>query len=110
MHWSANEKNFQYALGAGVCYIWGFAAIRLSFVALYHRIFVHKWFKLVNKLLGCFLLAEAIEESLVLLFRCRPVYMAWTPGTVGYCVNLKAYYYASVRCCCVHVVGPMNGH
>lgn len=93
----AGSPDVQFAIASGVFYVWGFVTVKLSFVALYHSIFVQKPLKRLNKMLGLVLVCQGIEESLVLIFQCRPVDKAWTPHTVGWCVNLKAFYYASVR-------------
>lgn len=65
-------------------------------MALYQGIFIHKHFKRLNRLLGILLVTHGIEESIVLILQCRPMYKAWSPAVPGYCVNLKVYYYASV--------------
>lgn len=80
-----------------MCYIWGFAAVKLSFIVLYLKIFTQTWFRVVNKVLAILLTSICLEESLVLIFQCRPIRKAWIMTTPGYCVDLKAFYYASVR-------------
>lgn len=91
----------QYTIISGIFYVWGFATVKISFVALYHRIFIQKQFKRLNEILGLILVCQGIEETFVLVFhRCSNVDRFKRPGRrtlfIGWCVNLKAFYYASV--------------
>ncbi|CAN8104234.1 unnamed protein product [Discula destructiva] len=86
----------QYIIAAGVCCTWGLATIKLFFVARYSRIFTQPWSRRANKILAIILIATGGEERLIFIFRDQPIEKACTPASSGYCVNLKAFCYASL--------------
>ncbi|KAH7114744.1 hypothetical protein B0J13DRAFT_514966 [Dactylonectria estremocensis] len=76
-------------------YIWGFVTVKMSFAVLYVRLLPGIVPRRINQGLLVLLLAEGIEECLVVIFRCNPVDKAWTPLKEGTCLDLRSFYYAS---------------
>ena len=77
-------------------YIWGFVTAKMSFAYLYLKVLPDRSYRIFNKVLLCFLVAQGIEETCVILFQCKPIQRAWTPGIDGECLNLTFFYYAVV--------------
>ncbi|KAH7130846.1 hypothetical protein EDB81DRAFT_845510 [Dactylonectria macrodidyma] len=76
-------------------YIWGFVTVKMSFAVLYVRLLPGIIPRRINQGLLVLLLAEGIEECLVVIFKCNPVDKAWTPLKEGTCLDLRSFYYAS---------------
>ncbi|KAH7124746.1 hypothetical protein EDB81DRAFT_664466 [Dactylonectria macrodidyma] len=77
-------------------YIWGFVSIKMSFAVLYLRLLPSIINRRINQGLLMLLLAQGIEECLVVIFRCNPVDKAWTPSKEGTCLDLRNFYYAAL--------------
>jgi hypothetical protein len=69
----------------------------MSFAVLYLRLLPGTIYRRLNQVLLVLLLAQGLEESLVVIFRCNPVDKAWTPSKKGHCLDLRSFYYTSVR-------------
>ncbi|KAE8332949.1 hypothetical protein BDV39DRAFT_188993 [Aspergillus sergii] len=78
-------------------YILALGAIKISFCLLYLHIFPGKKFRMACWWLLAILVAETIEEVLVVIFQCWPVHKAWdATGLVeGKCVDMTLFYYAN---------------
>ncbi|KAF7592019.1 hypothetical protein BBP40_000800 [Aspergillus hancockii] len=78
-------------------YVLALGAIKVSFSLLYLHIFPGKKFRIACWWLMAIMVAETIEEVLVVIFQCWPVYKAWdATGLVeGKCVNMTTFYYAN---------------
>ncbi|KAH6988879.1 hypothetical protein BKA56DRAFT_574791 [Ilyonectria sp. MPI-CAGE-AT-0026] len=76
-------------------YVWGFVTVKMSFAVLYLRLLPGIAHRRLNQGLLILLLAEGIEECLVVIFKCNPVDKAWTPSKEGTCLDLRSFYYAS---------------
>ncbi|OTA07281.1 hypothetical protein A9Z42_0082050 [Trichoderma parareesei] len=64
----------------------------LSILALYHRIFVTRSFRLVVVATACFVCAWLVVMEVVLGFGCRPI-QAWWDETRGKCIDKEAFTY-----------------
>ena len=71
------------------------AAVRISVLLLYRRIFRLRPFKLAVSVVGVLTVAWWLAAVLVELFQCRPVRAAWDIRleSTSHCVNFQAYYY-----------------
>ncbi|KAB8261596.1 integral membrane protein [Aspergillus pseudonomiae] len=80
-----------------LAYVLALGAIKISFCLLYLHIFPGKKFRMACWLVLAILVAETIEEVLVVIFQCWPVYKAWdATGLVeGKCVDMTVFYYAN---------------
>ncbi|EEU36346.1 uncharacterized protein NECHADRAFT_86876 [Fusarium vanettenii 77-13-4] len=78
-----------------LAYIWGFVTVKMSFAVLYLRLLPGTVYRRLNQVLLVLLLAQGLEESLVVIFRCNPVDKAWTPAKRGHCLDLRSFYYTS---------------
>ncbi|KAK2002521.1 hypothetical protein LX36DRAFT_599342 [Colletotrichum falcatum] len=76
-------------------YIWAFVTVKMSFAVLYLRLLPDDVYRRINKFLVLLLLAEGIEETAVVIFRCAPIQRAWTPTVPGTCLDLTAFYYSA---------------
>ncbi|KOC15631.1 integral membrane protein [Aspergillus flavus AF70] len=78
-------------------YVLALGAIKISFCLLYLHIFPGKKFRMACWWLLAILVAETIEEVLVVIFQCWPVHKAWdATGLVeGKCVDMTLFYYAN---------------
>lgn len=68
----------------------------MSFAVLYLRLLPDQIYQRINKFLIILLLAEGIEETAVVIFRCTPVERGWTPSVPGTCLDLTIFYYSAV--------------
>ncbi|KAI1780410.1 hypothetical protein F4818DRAFT_395637 [Hypoxylon cercidicola] len=82
-------------MASSITYSWSVAAAKASFAILYLRIFPEGGFRLVNKILIAFLLAQATAETCVVLLRCRPVQKAWDFHLEGSCFGLPPLWYCT---------------
>ncbi|KAI0020366.1 hypothetical protein F4780DRAFT_779491 [Xylariomycetidae sp. FL0641] len=76
-------------------YSWGIALAKASFAVLYLRIVPGKWWRLLNKTLVVFELCQALEETLVVILRCRPVAKSFFPEMEGSCYDLHPLWYST---------------
>ncbi|KAK2058847.1 hypothetical protein LY76DRAFT_654202 [Colletotrichum caudatum] len=76
-------------------YIWAFVTVKMSFAVLYLRLLPDEVYRRINKFLILLLLAEGVEETAVVIFRCAPVRRAWTPTVPGTCLDLTVFYYSA---------------
>ncbi|KAI0843292.1 hypothetical protein F5Y06DRAFT_254584 [Hypoxylon sp. FL0890] len=82
-------------IASSVTYSWGVAAAKASFAVLYLRIFPEGDFRIVNKFLIGFLFAQAVEETCVVLFKCRPIQKSWDFQLEGSCYDLHPLWYCT---------------
>ncbi|UKZ52395.1 hypothetical protein TrVGV298_006171 [Trichoderma virens] len=68
------------------------AFTKLSILALYHRIFVTRKFRLIIIGTACFVCAWVAVMEVVLGFGCRPI-QAWWGEAEGKCINKEAFTY-----------------
>ncbi|WKT48302.1 hypothetical protein QSH57_013207 [Fusarium oxysporum f. sp. vasinfectum] len=78
-----------------LAYVWGFVTVKMSFAVLYLRLLPGHVSRRMNQLLLTVLAAEGFEETMVVIFHCKPVDKAWNPQKEGTCLNLKLFYYIS---------------
>lgn len=90
------------------------AAVRISVLLLYRRIFRTRPFKLAVYVVGVLTVAWWLAAVLVELFQCRPVKAAWDIRLkpTSYCVNFQAYYYGiaatNLTLDCVTLAMPLS--
>ncbi|KAI1139507.1 hypothetical protein F5Y05DRAFT_325172 [Hypoxylon sp. FL0543] len=82
-------------IASSVTYSWGVPAAKASFAVLYLRIFPEGGFRVVNKFLIAFLFAQAVEETCVVLFKCRPIRKSWDFQLEGSCYDLHPLWYCT---------------
>ncbi|KAH7125797.1 hypothetical protein EDB81DRAFT_860524 [Dactylonectria macrodidyma] len=80
---------------ASLTYIWGFVTVKMSFAVLYFRLIPGTFYRRINQGLLVLLLAQGIEECLVVILKCNPVDKAWMTSKQGTCLDLRSFYYAS---------------
>ncbi|RAL14139.1 uncharacterized protein BO97DRAFT_448715 [Aspergillus homomorphus CBS 101889] len=80
-----------------IAYLMALGTVKCSFCILYLQIFPGKAFRIVCWSLVALLMAETLEECLVVVFQCSPIHKAWdAEGVVkGKCLALTAFYYIS---------------
>lgn len=71
-------------------YVTAVAAVKLSILAMYLRIFPSREFRIGAWVIGGTVIAWWIAIVLVCIFQCNPIYVAWTPWDKGTCINLRA--------------------
>ncbi|KAE8356192.1 hypothetical protein BDV28DRAFT_165373 [Aspergillus coremiiformis] len=78
-----------------LAYVLALGAIKISFCLLYLHIFPGKNFRIACWVLLAVLIAETIEETLVVIFHCHPIHKAWDATLLvqGHCVNMTVFYY-----------------
>ncbi|KAE8386308.1 integral membrane protein [Aspergillus alliaceus] len=78
-----------------LAYVLALGAIKISFCLLYLHIFPGEKFRLACWSILAILVAETLEETLVVIFQCQPIHKAWDPtGLVeGKCVDMTLFYY-----------------
>lgn len=70
-------------------YVTAVAAIKISILAMYLRLFPSREFKLAAWVIGGIVIAWWIAIVLVCIFQCNPIYVAWVPWDEGTCLDLK---------------------
>ncbi|KAL0941247.1 uncharacterized protein CTRU02_204010 [Colletotrichum truncatum] len=85
----------RYQVVTQLTYIWAFVTVKMSFAVLYLRLLPDQVYQRINKFLIALLLAEGIEETAVVIFRCAPIQRAWTPSVPGTCLDLTIFYYSA---------------
>ncbi|GKT47193.1 satratoxin biosynthesis SC1 cluster protein 4 [Colletotrichum spaethianum] len=85
----------QFQVVTQLTYIWAFVTVKMSFAVLYLRLLPDQVYIRINKFLIILLLAEGIEETAVVIFRCAPIQRAWTPTVPGTCLDLTVFYYSA---------------
>ncbi|OAA58440.1 hypothetical protein SPI_06513 [Niveomyces insectorum RCEF 264] len=69
-------------------YSWGVTTAKASFAVLYLRILQGRKLAILNKIIIVFLLGQALEETMVVVFQCRPIAKAWDSSLEGHCYKL----------------------
>ncbi|TDZ67941.1 Satratoxin biosynthesis SC1 cluster protein 4 [Colletotrichum trifolii] len=85
----------RYQVATQLTYIWAFVTVKMSFAVLYLRLLPDQAYQRISKFLIFLLLAEGIEETAVVIFRCTPIERAWTPSKPGTCLDLTVFYYSA---------------
>jgi hypothetical protein len=67
-------------------YIWNLAALKLSQLALYYRVFALE-LRIPVYIVGSIVVAWAIIFNFVFLFLCNPISQQWTVQRVGHCMD-----------------------
>ncbi|OJD12386.1 hypothetical protein AJ78_07011 [Emergomyces pasteurianus Ep9510] len=84
------------AVGESVLYVCGSAAVKISIILFYQRIFPPSRVHLICDGLIMFILCYTAASIFVIIFMCRPVDKFWdVVMTSGRCVNQEAAYYAN---------------
>ncbi|KAJ5179969.1 hypothetical protein N7492_003179 [Penicillium capsulatum] len=80
-----------------ITYLLALGTIKISFCLFYLKIFPGNRFRLLCWALIGLLVAETVEETMVVIFQCWPVQKAWdASGTMdGKCLQLLTFYYIS---------------
>ncbi|WQF86812.1 hypothetical protein CDEST_11826 [Colletotrichum destructivum] len=74
-------------------YSYGLALAKMSFAVLYIRMLPGRRLIMMNKGIIAFLCCQAIEESLIPVFQCKPVAKAWTVEKEGVCLDLPVLWW-----------------
>lgn len=80
----------QHLLAFECLYVTAVAAVKLSILAMYLRIFPSREFRIGAWVIGGTVIAWWIAIVLVCIFQCNPIYVAWVPWDKGTCINLRA--------------------
>lgn len=72
-----------------VIYALAIAAVKLSVLLLYRRLFPNRHFQVILWCVGAFILCYTIIGILVCIFECQPIEVAWEPSTKGRCIHLS---------------------
>ena len=74
----------------------GVAAAKASFAVLYLRVFPENKLSILNKCIVVFVFCQAIEEVLIVIFKCSPVSKSWYPELDGSCLSLVPLWWCTV--------------
>ncbi|KAI0485649.1 hypothetical protein F4859DRAFT_511844 [Xylaria cf. heliscus] len=81
---------------ASISYSIGMTSAKASFAVLYLRLFPVRRLVILNKAVITFLLFQATEESLIVIFKCKPIRRSWMPDLEdGYCLDLHPLWYTT---------------
>lgn len=67
-------------------YIWCLAALKLSQLALYHRVFALQ-LRTAVYIVGAIVIAWAFVFNFIFIFLCDPISQQWTVKRVGHCMD-----------------------
>lgn len=76
------QITFSYTL----IYIWCLAALKLSQLALYRRVFELQ-LRVAVYIVGAIVVAWALIFNFMFLFLCKPISQQWTVERVGHCLD-----------------------
>ncbi|KFA54724.1 hypothetical protein S40293_00709 [Stachybotrys chartarum IBT 40293] len=65
--------TFRCLVASHIAHCWGIALAKASFAILYIQILPKYWLTIANKILVAFVICQAIEETMTVIFRCRPI-------------------------------------
>lgn len=68
------------------------AAVKISILLLYLRLFPGPRFRIIVWTVGCFVICCAITQTLLVLFQCKPMTAAWDMKAKGDCIKLSLSY------------------
>jgi hypothetical protein len=71
-----------------ILYVMNLGWTKLGFLLMFYRIFHFDYFKKRVYLIGAFVIAWVICDSLMHIFLCVPVQKNWYPETPGHCINV----------------------
>lgn len=74
----------------------GVAAAKASFAVLYLRVFPENKLLILNKFIVVFVFCQALEEVLIVVFKCSPVSKSWHPELDGRCLSLVPLWWCTV--------------
>lgn len=87
-------------LGVEIFYGLVGAAIKLSFLLLYRRIFTTKtWFKRCLVAIGVLVVAWSASVIITTLLQCRPISANWRPSEPHQCISGADKFYLGVGVC-----------
>ncbi|KAI0101807.1 hypothetical protein GGR51DRAFT_528567 [Nemania sp. FL0031] len=89
------EMFLKLQIVSSISYSVGITSAKASFAILYMRLFPIRRLAILNKAVVVFLLFQAIEESLIVPLRCRPIRKSWVPDLEGYCLDLHPLWYST---------------
>lgn len=81
---------FKLLLAFECVYVTVVMLVKASILAMYHRIFPPRNFRLALYAIAAVVGGWWIAIVLVCIFQCEPVSKAWMPWAPGICINLKA--------------------
>ncbi|EHA54536.1 hypothetical protein MGG_01398 [Pyricularia oryzae 70-15] len=92
----SSENYAKYLKLIPVCSIsfsFGTALAKCSFAVLYLRLIPNRYVQWLNRGIIFYVLCQAIEETFVNIFQCRPVAKAWDPSLEGTCINIETMWW-----------------
>ncbi|KXH33489.1 hypothetical protein CSAL01_11509 [Colletotrichum salicis] len=88
------EQFLKLTIATSATYSYGLALAKMSFAVLYIRMLPDRRLVMMNKAIILFLCCQAIEESLIPIFQCKPIAKAWTVGMEGSCLDLPVLWWS----------------
>lgn len=79
-----------------ISFSFGTALAKCSFAVLYLRLIPNRYVQWLNRGIIFYVLCQAIEETFVNIFQCRPVAKAWDPSLEGTCINIETMWWFGV--------------
>ncbi|CAM1501886.1 Fc.00g038700.m01.CDS01 [Cosmosporella sp. VM-42] len=89
------EQFLRYTTGCSTTFSIGISLAKSSFAVLYLRIQPEKKLRIANKILMVFLACQAIEEALLVIFKCTPVRASWVVGIEAKCVDIRVLWWTT---------------
>lgn len=87
----------QFQFVTQLSYVWSFVTVKMSFAVLYFRLLPSQLSRRMNQVLLFVLALEGFTATLVVAMQCIPLRKAWDPSVEGACLDLRSFYYVSVR-------------
>ncbi|UQC91670.1 uncharacterized protein CLUP02_17206 [Colletotrichum lupini] len=91
---SEYEQFLKLTIATSATYSYGLALAKMSFAVLYIRMLPDRRLVVMNRAIILFLCGQAIEESLIPIFQCKPIAKAWTVGMEGTCLDLPVLWWS----------------
>ncbi|KAL0766737.1 hypothetical protein CaCOL14_010308 [Colletotrichum acutatum] len=91
---SEYEQFLKLTIATSATYSYGLALAKMSFAVLYIRMLPDRRLVVMNRAIIILLCCQAIEESLIPIFQCKPIAKAWTVGLEGSCLDLPVLWWS----------------
>lgn len=84
-----DDRVIQGAITTELFYCAAIAAVKISCLLLYHRLFPIKVFRRILSSVGGFIVVYTVAQVLLIIFQCKPISRTWNPAIPAKCINIS---------------------
>jgi hypothetical protein len=89
------EAWLRFTTACSATYSIGVPLAKMSFAVLYIRIQPNRMLQTLNKVLIVFLACQGIEETLIVILKCKPIIASYRLDVVGKCLDLRVLWWST---------------